>query len=80
MISILKEELEGFLLLPENWDSYGGHRFSEELINKAKEMSDCLFGDGWIVLPCPGGSSVQFEKRDDWCEIDIYVEDMRADK
>lgn len=80
MSARLNKKLDTFLLLPENWDSYGGKRFSEELINKAKQMSGVLFGDGWIVVACPGGVAVQFEKRDDWCEINIYVEDMREGK
>lgn len=69
----LKEKLDGFLLLPDGWDSYGASRFSEHVIAKAKEVAEWLPGDGWCVVPCPSGA-VQFEKHADGFDIEVYVE------
>lgn len=70
----LEEKLNGLLCLPEGWDSYKSARFSEPLIAKAKEVADWLPGEGWQVVPCPGGGAVQFEKHTDGFDIEIYIE------
>jgi hypothetical protein len=66
------QKIAGFERLPNNWDSYGSPRISEEVIERAIEFVMASFdrGPSPRILPVSGGG-IQFEWENDNRELEI---------
>jgi len=71
-----QEAFRAIKSLPDNWNDHGAHRFSDAIINRAKQVLAALRMDDERLMIFPtAAQSIQIEwesASDAYCEIEVY--------